>query len=893
MAGNANSPEQLNWAKAVYHALGWSFQDLQKAADEATKAKVQKEAAAKTTQDRLTIEKAVTQAMANRVTQDAEEKLSDIQQQLEELENDVKANAGKSVPQDKSEMLALIQEHKQLSQQMQSLYAHKSKFEDHQTELKAFEAAHKTAGELLKKAGLELKTHNTAGAQSSLLDAEVTIEDMAHLWSGVEQDIEQKKTNAQYAGLPDKVKDLAEDIQYGIKAMNKIGFTGIGTHLERSLKDVISKKLPPSNHAWIHLLDENNFAKDAVSEFNQLKGYISNLCISMRQSGMSDTPEKIENTLENYMHDASRSVATVRSLLNSLKAEATRKEKLHKDAKWDSAKLGKQTEKFREALKKIVRFDEDGNILTREDDSRAAKRAGDVPGLDQDVMIMIPRRKDKSVPRATMEHLLQSFDFLDELKATGVEGVEPIATEEFIHAEEILQGIRKNPGGYKQLTKNIEKLKKRIKVLSSGADAAYNIEERLRLSEEIDELQEASLVMPIDQALNACIDLEKQLTNLVEKVKRATVSRKLFEEKVKTAEGLFSEIPPLLAKVGEADPDLTSTFKRLFAADEAKQYHGDLDLQLDQAKELAFSATTYEDIDRAINLVNKLFFTTREFISALQDQIRAVENGTFDKFTDDQKEKLKDIAKDYQKGVKRMMGRKKAKQDFTQKATPLKEEIAMMTSSDISLDRIKAFYKGIDRVDSSKFDTTRLLELKAEIEALETACDASHSHGENMNKLKELESALDAMRGEITGFREDIAKDMSKFTDNCLKRLEAAKIYAESQFVAAVEKKQDPNAKLVDAAALKKFTASVAKPLVLKDLKKHVDIISDRTADLKNRKKAREDALRLVRTLKARLDGSSAVKLYMNHPFSDLPNDLNTLRPELEQLEVKLLSLAS
>lgn len=112
----------------------------------------------------------------------------------------------------------------------------------------------------------------------------------------------------------------------------------------------------------------------------------------MRNSGLADPAGDIENTLDNYMSDASRTIPTIHSLLASLKASASHKVKIRKQAKWDAANLGQRTDDFRNSLKKLVLYDKEGQLVTKPDESRAVKRAGDVPGLSQDIMIQIPRR---------------------------------------------------------------------------------------------------------------------------------------------------------------------------------------------------------------------------------------------------------------------------------------------------------------------------------------------------------------------------------------------------------------------------------------------------------------------------------------------------------------------
>lgn len=456
-----------------------------------------------------------------------------------------------------------------------------------------------------------------------------------------------------------------------------------------------------------------------------------------------------------------------------------------------------------------------------------------------------------------------------------------------MRVEAILSGIQKDPGGYKKLTTNLDKLRVKINKLGAGKEAAFYIEERLRLKDDVDELEDHALAMNIEKALTACSELENnRLHPLQDNIRKALKNRDLFDTKVKIIDSQYAGIPKTLAQMGKADPSLTKKIGALFAPNEIKQYHGELDIYFDQAKDLAYNATTNNELARSLDLANRLIFRVERFALELEGQLSHLHKleemkasgqqiSDDDKFSPSEVEHFKKLEDDYKKGVARQQKQKKAKEAFSTKAGPLKDELDMMTARDISIARIIGYYKGIERVDPSKFDTTRLKELRLEIEVLEEQSDASHSHEDNLAKLKELEGALDAMRGEITGFRDDIAKDVPSLSENCLARLEKAKKYIDSAFVNAVKEQQDAGEEVVDIAALRKFASSVSQPLTLTDFPTLVAVIADRTADLKDRKKARERALRQVRPLIAQLDNSKAIQLYMRHPFSELPNDIN------------------
>ncbi|WP_057465271.1 hypothetical protein [Pseudovibrio sp. POLY-S9] len=910
MSDDQLTPQQLEWVKSVYRALGWAFKEQDEAEREtaaAIKEKEEKEiaqATAKTkAEDDKKVEAAVTEATAERIKAESDEKLKDVTAQLSELKADVKDHfVHKNEDTDADALAALASQSKQLLERLNSIYGHKKDFENYPSEAIAFDKSYENAKALIQTAALEIKTKDTDGAHNSLIDAESTVDDMQTLWQGV---VAAAKSKPAEPPVPAELKPYVMEVGQGIKSMTGIGFSGPATRLGKTLKDVRAAKVPKDDPAWEILLYENEMAMAAVGEFDQLKNHIQKLATSLRNSGVADAAGDIETTLDNYMSDASRTVPTIRSLLSSLKASAAHKNSMRKEARWDAAQLGERTERFRDDLKKLVLYDKQGNLVTKPDERRAIKRAGDVPGLKKDVMIQIPRRPDdaKEIPRKTVDSLLQTFDFLDELKASGVTGVEDIAVEEFLKAEAILSGIQKDPGAYKKLTKKLKTLREKIDEISKGMEGAYYIEERLRLTDDIDDLEEEALSMNIEKALASCTEMEaKQLHPLEEGVRKAIKNRELFDTKVETIKGQFTEIPKLLAQMGKADPSLAKMFGSLFAPDQIKQYHGDLDVFFDQAKDLAYNATTNDELAHSLDLANRLIFRVDRFVLELEGQLSHLHKlaemekkgekiKDSDRFSKTELKYFKKLENDYKKGVARQKDQKEAKNAFLTKSGPLKVELDMMTSEDISINRILAYYKGVDRVDPSKFDTSRLKELRMEIAELEDQSDASHTHKENLAKLKELEGALDAMRGEITGFREDIARDISTFSEKCIARLIKAKQYIDSSFVNAVKDKQDAGEEAVDVAALRKFSSSISQPLALAELPKQVATIADKSKDLKERKKARENALRQVRPLIAQLDNSQAIQLYMRHPFSDLPNDLNILRPELIQLEVKLLSL--
>ncbi len=906
------TPDQIEWVKSIYKTMGLTYKEEEEAERETRAALKEKEAkeiaqatAKSKAEDDKKIGAAVTEATAARITEESSEKLKDVSLQLTELKADVKDHfTHENEDTDSDALSALTSQTKQLLDRITTVYANKGDFANFPNEAIAFDKSHESAKALIQTAALEIKTKDTDGAQNSLLDAESAITDMQNLWQGVKA---AAQTQPPEPPVPAELKPMVAEVTAGIKAMTNIGFSGPAQRLGKSLKDARAANLPKTDLAWENLLYESEMAVKAADEFEHIKAHILKLCQSLRNSGLNDVAGDIENTLDNYMSDASRAIRTIRSLLTSLKASAVHKNKLRKEARWDAANLGQRTEDYRNALKKLVLYDKDGNMVTKPDERRAVKRAGDVPGLDQDIMIQIPRRPHdaKSIPRGALNNLLKSFDFLDQLKASGVTGVEDLAVAEFLKAEAILSGIQKDPGGYKKLTKHLDKLRTHIDKLAKGKEAAYYIEDRLRLKDDIDELEEDAYEMNIEKAMAAGVELEaNRLHPLEENVRKAIKNRELFDSKVKRIEDQFTKIPKLLAQMGKADPSLASTVGSLFAPDEIKQYHGELDVYFDQAKDLAYNATTNDELAHALDLANRQIFRVDRFVLELEGQLSHLHKlaemaakgqkiAATDRFSAEEMKHFKNLESDYKKGVARKEEQKEAKEAFLMKSGPLKDELDMMTSKDISINRLLAYYKGIERVDPSKFDTSRLLELRAEIAELEEQSDAAHSHKDNIAKLKELESALDAMRGEITGFREDIAKDVSKFSENCISRLEKAKKYIDSTFVNAVKDKQDKGEEAVDLASLRKFASSVSQPLALNDLPKYVEVIADRTKDLKERKKARENALRQVRPLIAQLDSSKAIQLYMHHPFSDLPNDLNILRPELVQLEVKLLALGN
>ncbi|WP_208985699.1 hypothetical protein [Pseudovibrio sp. Ad26] len=778
--------------------------------------------------------------------------------------------------------------------QKEELFLEVQVFKGLEDEKMAFTTANELVGMLLDKAFIQSGVYNFAACEVTLAEVERKLKDMKNLL------LDAQVHPATYVSSEDQVL-IAQDVKKVkeiIFDMQDIGYTGLGTILLIEMNQYQDAVLRPEDPRWKELLSDAEACKKALPELRSSAKYIETLCESMTMARPTTAATDTLEELRDYQSDSSRDLSATLRAIATLKGVAARRERWIKQDEWAQNNLDGRTQAYRKQLEKFVVFDADHQVVTKESKTEARARAVDTEGLDKDVMATIPKRPDrkdvKAVPRATINKLLESLEFLDELRSSGVTGMEAIALEEFIKTEDILAGINANPTGYDDLQTRTQKILDKVADTKTGKKAIYYIEAKMNLEEDVRLLREQAPDMNINKALGRCNKLDGgRLQPLLRQLDDAVSFRAVFEMKLDPIEKTFKEIPSLLAKLGAARPELADRFKRIRQPKHEKVYHGELELELKQAQVTAHNADTVDDLKEAISQVNAVKVKADKYVEELRARVALLgEDVDGPVTTPERDEFFEKIEEDYKAGVQLEIDRKIAKGKFNETSRPMKDELEMLTAKAKSWKGAKALLTRFPRIDTANYDPTRFKDLLAEVKLLEQECAVNSSYEENMDRLKELKGMYDAMRGELTGFREDIAKDVVKAAEKAVARMESAKTFAEGDFITDVAKQQEAGENYVDTSSLKRFTTCVSKPIIPGELRAHALIIGDKKKTLEERKKAREDALRIVRPLLARLDSDKAIKLYRRHPFG-LDNDINVLRPVLVQLEVKLLTLAS
>lgn len=872
------NPTQLSWAQEVYRALGWTFEEIE-AAEALSKAPVTESdpvadlaQTLSATERQIEAETAITRLQevtdADTTTRD----LSELNLDLEEQE---------TLP-DASPLGGLVE--RMIAQAQKTLTAEQKLHDGAQGDDQAVqtlqEAGARTKG-LLEKAATENKLGRHVAAQTTLTEVEAALCDMRNIRLALAAQHDQIEPSPEVANL---IKAVAK----GEDALRKVGFDGPADGLRATCDKLAAAQNPVDDPAWKALLAEVKLAGDAAPKFRSLSTRIETLCTSLSNEGLVATARELRDDLDD-IRARDRSVMGSLGLLVQLEARADHKDKSAKREEWTEAHLTERTDAMREELKTIFRMDADGNILTRKDDTRVEKRAGEVPGLDHDVYIQIPRRADKKVPRATMEALLASVTTLDALKAAGVKGVEDIAAEELLKAGELLDGLKNHTSEYDLMKKGLARLSDGVAKLGSGASKAYYIENRLRLDKEISKLKSGYLTMNISKAVRQLIDLETRDFNPLKfDVEHAVELKKNFDKRAAKADPLFAKLGKVMEELKNADFLHDTLVDSGLLIDESTPYAGILTLQRDDAVRLAENATTQEELIDAIKQLDTVLSMAERQLAELKGiaknggNLSEAETAYFDQ-----------LKADFEEGQERTQKQKKDAAAFGVAMKPMAEELAAMLRAKENPMRLVDMYRGYERVDPETFDRTRLKDLVSELNQLKKESAANHSHAENMDRLNAIKDSLNGIRGEITGFREDVAKELHRFAANCTARITQAAAFIRERCADIIAAQQGDDQQVLDRDALQKFLSSVASPLVLDGLDEQVRVIADKKAPLSERKAAREKALRLVRTLLAQLNENAAVRHYINTPFDMLAQDLRIAQTELTQLELRLHQLAS
>ncbi|KZK97770.1 hypothetical protein PsAD5_02005 [Pseudovibrio sp. Ad5] len=778
--------------------------------------------------------------------------------------------------------------------QKEELFLEVQVFKGLEAEKLAFTTANELVGMLIDKAYIQSGVYNFAACEVTLSEMERKLKDMKNLLRDAQVHPATYVSNEDQVLIGQDVKKVKEIIFN----LQDAGYTGLGTSLlieMNQYQDAVSR---PSDARWTELMSDAEACKKALPELRSSAKYIETLCESMTMAQPTTAASDTLEELRDYQSESSRDLSSTLRVIASLKAKAERRERWIKQEEWAEKNLDVRTQAYRKQLEKFVVFDADHQVVTKESKTEARARAVDTEGLDKDVMATMPKRpggKDvKAVPRATINKLLESFEFLDEMRLSGVTGMEAIALEEFIKTEDILEGINSNPTGYDDLQTRTQKMLDKVATTKSGKKAIYYVEAKMNLEEDIRLLREQAPDMNINKALGRCNKLEgTRFHPLLRQLEESLAFREVFEMKLEPIEKIFKEIPGLLARLGKARPELAMRFKKIWQPKQEKVYHGELELELKQAKVTAHNAATVDDVKEAISQVNTVKIKADKYVEELRARVALLgEDVDGPVTTPERDEFFEKIEEDYKNGVQLEIDRKVAKGKFNETSGPMKDELEMLTAKSKSWKGAKALLTRFPRIDTTNYDPTRFKDLLEEVKLLEQESAVNSSYEENMGRLKELKGMYDAMRGELTGFREDIAKDVVKAAEKAITRMESAKAFAEGDFITGVASQQEAGEDYVNAGSLKRFTTCISKPIIPGELRTYAQVIGDSKKSLQERKKAREEALRLVRPLLARLDSDKAIKLYRRHPFG-LDNDINVLRPVLVQLEVKLLTLAS
>lgn len=870
------TPTQLSWAQEVYRALGWTFEEIEaaEALAGASEADVAESPAQELFLTERQVESETVMARLQEVTQSGV-----TAQALDELRLDLEE---REAPADASAVGGLLD--RMIAQATKTLNGeqklHNGLQGDDQAVEALKEAGTRTEG-LLSKAASESKLGRHAAAQATMTEVQAALSDMRDIRLAMQ-------TPQDQAEVSPEVAQLIKAVNKGEDALRKAGFDGPADGLRETCDKVATAQNPADDPAWKALLTEVKLAEDAAPKFRSLAARIDTLCTSLSHEGLVATADELRDDLDD-IRTRNRTVMGSLGLFVQLESRAAHKDKSAKRAEWTEAHLTERTDALRDALHAIVRVDADGNILTHKDDTRVEKRAGEVPGLDHDVYIQIPRRADKKVPRATMEALLASVTTLDSLKAAGVTGIEDIAAEELLKAEELLDGLKNHTGEYDLMKKGLAKLSDGVAKLGSGASKAYYIENRLRLEKDISKLKSGYLTMNISKAVRQLIDLETcEFNPLKFDVDYAVELKKNFDKLAGKADPLFAKLGKALSELQNADVILQSLIETGLISDETTRYAGTLALQRDDAVRLAENATTHEELTTAIRQLGTVLSNAERQLAEVKGF--AKNGGDLSEAETTYFEQLK---ADFEEGLQRVNKQKKDATAFGAAMKPMAEELAAMLRAKENPKRLLDISRGYERVDPETFDRSRLKELVAELNQLKKESAANHSHADNMDRLNAIKDSLDGIRGEITGFREDVAKELHRFAANCTARITQASAFIRERCADVIAAQQGDDQNVLEQTALQQFLNSVASPLSLDGLDQQVAVISDKKASLADRKAAREKALRLVRPLLAQLNDNAAIRHYINTPFDTLAQDLRIAQTELTQLELRLHQLAS
>ncbi len=895
------SESEESWAQQMYKLLGeqfpsmsQAFSDLYEAERERERAELAEATARMSEHDRVLAEKDARRAAAGTMFLYDSERLFELKDELKQLEDNPSDGIDMPDAPDTSFSQVITEQIAALKLRKEELFLEVRLFTGLEDEKQAFTNANQLVGLLLDKAHIQSSVYNFAACQVTLDEVDNKLKDMKKLLMDAQIHPATYVIGEEQVLIGRDIKRIKDTIL----DLQDVGYSGLGAGLlfeMNQYQDVISRADDPR---WTSVVSDVEACKKAIPELSKSAKYIETLCESMSTAGPTTAASDTLDELRDYQSDSSRDLTATKRAVAGLKAKAERRERWIKQSEWASQNLDSRTQDYRKQLEKFVVFDADHQVVTKESKSEARARAVNTEGLEKDVMARVPKRpggKDvKAVPRATINKLVESLEFLDELRSSGVTGMESIALEEFIRTEDILEGINTNPTGYDDLQTRTQKILDKIAETKTGKKAIYYIEAKMNLEEDVRLLREQAPDMNINKALGRCSKLDgTRLQPLLSQLDQAVGFRAVFDEKLDPIEKIFKQIPPLLAKLGAARPELAKKFKRLLQPKQEKVYHGQLEMELKQAKVVAHNAATIDDLKDAISQVNAVRVKADKYLAELKARVVIFAEETDGPHTTPERDEFfSKIEADYKEGVQLEIDRKVAKGKFNETAGPMMDELEMLTAKAKSWKGAKAALKGFPRIDTANYDPTRFKDLLAEVKLLEQECAVNSSYEENMDRLTELKGMYDAMRGELTGFREDIAKDIVKATEKAIARMETAKTFAEGEFVSGVAGKQEAGEDFVDTSTLKRFTTCVTKPIIPGELRTYSQIIGDKKKSLEERKKAREEALRIVRPLMARLDGDKAIKLYRRHPFG-FDNDVNVLRSVLVQLEVKLLTLAS
>ena len=890
---------EYSWAKDVYKEIGENFPELSAAIERVYIAEREKEeadiaaATAKLNEkDQRKAEEAARQTAIKLTSQGNDKRCVELEVELNELKEQA---LHENFTPDEALKEIIWRQIQDFVRQKEELYAQLNLLKDHPSDAKRFETAHRALGLLLEKITLEVDHFDFDTCEATLEDARDQLQLMQALLQGV-------KITARSMSEMDEERERSKQslfIWECIDSLMGIGYNGLANKLIRNISKCEDNSVLSSDPSWVKLFDEAKECNVALGPLSKVTKFIEKLCREVNEASASLMANEILDELHAYQANPTYTISEVVSSVFALKADAIRREKFIKNQEWASANFEVRMRAYKDQLKKLVVFDDDDQIVMKKSSSQAYARAVDTEGLSKDVMIDIPKRpkdkKAKSIPRSTVDKLIESFDFLNDLQSLGVSGIETVALDEFIKVEDVLEGVHRYPGGYDKFMLQTQKMLDKISAATSGKAAIFYIEDKLKLEEDIHLLREQAASMNIGKAIRECRRLKtRELKPLLSQIISAINLKEDFNRKRDELEKIFKQIPVLLAKLGSARPEIAQKLKNVWQPKQEKIYHGELELEMLQAVAAAENATTADDLQNAIRHINRITIQAYRYLNELTARVEKLNDDLENSFSERETEFFQKIEDDYKWGVQLATERKLAKDRFNETAGPIKDELEMLTAKTGSWKSFKAKVKGFERIDEATFDPTRFSELLSELKLLEQECAASLSYEDNMKKLEALKEIYDSMRGELTGFREDIAKDLLQVAENCIARMEAAKTIVEGRFVQTVASKQDDDDEVhINKAVLKQFASYVAKSLNPGELNTCVKIISDRKKTIAERKKAREDALRIVRPLLSQLDSNKAVKLYREHPFNDVENDVNILRPLLTQLEVKLLTLAS